>query len=128
MTALNCLDHLSLCPVLGDQLRVVKMQVNDDMLEALQSIQQLKSIEIGYSFKCTKGAVLGLAQLTDLETLHIMGHSADDFGKLGREDMLNLAQLKMLKDLRLGVVAADGFQVDFLSASQRCGPTYIAQC
>ena len=106
---------------------MVKMQVNDDMLEALQGIQQLKSIEIGYSFKCTKGAVLGLAQLTDLETLHIMGHSADDFGKLGREDMLHLAQLKKLKDLRLGVVAADGLQVASQPASQGCGPTSIAE-
>ena len=103
------------------------MQVNDDMLEALQGIKQLRSIEIGYSFKCTKAAVLGLAQLTDLETLHVMGHSADDFGKLGKEDTLHLAQLKKLKDLSLGVVAADGFQVDSKPASQGCGPLGFRQ-
>ena len=84
------------------------MQVNDALLEALAHLHSLRSLQIGYSCKCTLGGVLGLARLPRLERLQVMGHSIVDFGHMTAED---LQQLRNMTSLSIGVVPAEAFQV-----------------
>lgn len=90
---------------------LICMQITDNVLEALLSISQLKAIRIGYSCKFTMQGVLGLTQMTNLEQLHVMGHSTQDFGHFSADDISKLQSLKKLTSLSIGVVPAEAFKV-----------------
>ena len=81
------------------------LQVTDNMLRAVASLDALKAVDVGFSSTCTRACLMSLAHLTNLQCLSVTGRSAHDFGSLSAKDIKKLAAMPKLAVLEVSLTA-----------------------